>query len=203
MAFFPCVRFEASILLAFRGQSSQFKKWSQTQKMKYCMKLQHELTEMYDLVNMLFLVCMDRGLRLIVENPYSEEHYLRRYWCYPPTIIDKDRRERGDYYKKPTQYWFVNVEPKYNFIFEAITDNSLNVEDAIRNMTGTVFAEETGVKCSKGVARSMIHPNYANRFIREFIMEEVKWESDRQEPYLTRYQTRTGAMQNALKQSES
>lgn len=104
IAFFPCIRFEASILLHFRGQAIQFKKWDNKRKMKNCMKLQSELTELYNLVNMLFILCIDKGLRLIVENPFSEEHYLRRYWCIPPTIIDKDRRIRGDYYKKPSQF---------------------------------------------------------------------------------------------------
>lgn len=29
----------------------------------------------------------------------------------PPTIIDKNRMLRGDYYKKPTAYWFVGCTP--------------------------------------------------------------------------------------------
>lgn len=170
IAFFPCVRFEASILLSFRGQSKQFKKWSKQQIMEYCMKLQTELTEMYELVNMLFIICMDRGLRLIVENPYSEEHYLRRYWCIPPSVIDRDRRLRGDYYKKPTQYWFVNCEPSNNVIFEAIHDNSIKRKDAVRTMSSGHFERATGIKTKGMSARSMIHPDYANRFIREFIL---------------------------------
>lgn len=171
MAFFPCIRFEASILLSFRGQSAQFKKWSDRQKMEYCMKLQSELTEMYDLVNMLFIMCQDRGLKMIMENPYSEEHYLRRYWCIQPSVIDRDRRLRGDYYKKPTQYWFVNCEPSNNVIFEAMHDNAIGKRDAVRTMSSGHFEKETGIKTKRTQARSMIHPDYANRFIREFILE--------------------------------
>lgn len=170
-AFFPCIRFEASILLWFRGQAKQMKSWTDVQKMQYCMKLQSELTELYNLVNMLFQICIKRELRLIMENPYSEEHYLRRYWCIPPAIIDKDRRERGDYYKKPTQYWFINIKPKNNLMFETVNDNSINIKDTIRNITKDTFEKHTGRKITSGkVARSMIHPNYANRFIREFIL---------------------------------
>ena len=146
------------------------REWNEKQKMQYCMKLQNELSDMYELINMLFIICIDRGLRLIVENPYSEEHYLRRYWCKPPSIIDKDRRERGDYYKKPTQYWFLNIEPKYNFIFEFVEDNSINEKDAIRRMTKGMFEKHTGIKVDKTVAKSMIHPDYANRFIREYVL---------------------------------
>lgn len=171
MAFFPCIRFENQVMLFFRGQASQMRNWSLVQKMENCMVLQNELTEMYELVNKLFIICIKRGLKLIVENPYSEEHYLRRYWCLPASVIDRDRRQRGDYYCKPTQYWFVNLEPKDNFIFEAQTINSINCKDAIRLMTKE-HLEACGITANKKVARSMIHPDYANRFIREFILEQ-------------------------------
>lgn len=169
MAFFPCVRFENQIMLSFRGQAYQMKEWSDVRKMEYCMKLQDELTEMYKLVNMLFITCVKRGLKLIVENPFSEEHYLRRYWCMKPSIIDRDRTTRGDYYTKPTQYWFVNFEPKHNFIFEAQADNAMRVKDAQR-MQSKADREKSGITASRKVARSMIHPDYANRFIREFVI---------------------------------
>lgn len=147
------------------------KKWSMKQKMIYDMNLLDEVKRNYDLVNMMFIICMDRGLKLIMENPYSEEHFLRRYWCYPAQIIDKDRRDSGDYYAKPTQYWFVNMEPKNNFIFEPITYNHLGVGDAIRKLNSSMYPEEWG-KISQTKARSMIHPDYANRFIRQYILEE-------------------------------
>lgn len=178
MAFFPCIRFENQIMLFFRGQASQMKQWSLTQKMENCMQLQKELTEMYELVNKLFIICIDRGLKLIVENPYSEEHYLRRYWCLLPSIIDRDRRQRGDYYKKPTQFWFVNCEPKHNFIFEAQNINAVQAKDAIRMMSKKDL-EACGITVDKKTARSMIHPDYANRFIREFVIDgdEMQCES--------------------------
>jgi hypothetical protein len=109
-----------------------------------------------------------------MENPYSEEHYLRRYWCYPPRVIDKDRRERGDYYKKPTQYWFLNCEPSQNFIFEPINYNALNCKDAIETMDKETYSK-TGAKTKK-VARSMIHPDYVNRFIREYVLTKEQFE---------------------------
>lgn len=167
-AFFPCVRFENQIMLHFRGQSHGMEKWSWQKKMRNCLRLQNELTEMYELVNKLFIICFNRGLKLILENPYSEQHYLRRYWCYKPRIIDTDRRERGDYYKKPTQYWFVNCEPKYNSILEPINYNAVDCKNAISMIKKETYSK-TGAKNLK-VARSMIHPDYANRFIREYIL---------------------------------
>lgn len=175
MVFFPCVRFENQVMMSFRGQAHQMRNWDIRQKMKYCMQLQNELTEMYLLVNKLFLICIERGLRMIMENPYSQEHYLRRYWCFPATLIDKDRRLRGDYYRKPTQYWFVNCEPQHNFIFEAMPNNA---SSSIEWVTSGVMRREHGIECSQKVARSLIHPDYANRFIREFILEETDGETN-------------------------
>ena len=168
LAFFPCVRFENQIMLSFRGQQCGTSEWPIEKKMQYDMKLMDELREMYMLVNKLFIVCIRRNLKLIVENPYSEEHFLRRYWCLLPDIIDRDRRERGDYYKKPTQYWFVNRKPSNNLIFEDVSMNAIQCKDPNRMMTKEHW-ELTGAKTRKA-ARSMIHPDYANRFIREFIL---------------------------------
>ena len=168
IAFFPCIRFENQIMLSFRGQQCGSKDWDDIRKMEYDMKLIDELRDMYILVNKLFIVCIRKKLKLIVENPYSEEHFLRRYWCLPPTIIDRDRRERGDYFKKPTQYWFINRKPSNNLIFEATANNTVSIGDPIRKMKSDEF-EMIGAKNRK-IARSMIHPDYANRFIREFII---------------------------------
>jgi len=170
LAFFPCIRFENQIMLSFRGQAKQMKRWTYKQKMLYDMKLLDEVRENYRLVNMLFILCFDRGFRLVMENPYSEEHFLRRYWCYPPAIIDKDRRDNGDYYAKPTQYWFVNCTPKNNFLFEAVSYNHLGEGDAIRRLNSSMYPESWG-NISQSKARSMIHPEYANRFIRQYLID--------------------------------
>lgn len=169
MAFFPCVRFENQILMSFQGVRHGMDKWTLKEKMTYCIELMDELKHYYDLINKLFIVCINKKLQLIVENPYSEQHFLKRYWCFKPSIIDMDRRESGDYYKKPTQYWFLNREPKNNFIFEPQNYNRVGDYDPIRRMTKTI-ANKVGANTIKE-ARSMIHPDYANRFIREFILD--------------------------------
>ena len=168
LAFFPCVRFENQIMLHFRGQAHGMEKWSYKQKMIRCMELLDEVNINYKVVNKLFIVCIDRNLKLVVENPYSEEHFLRRYWCYPPAIIDRDRRENGDWYKKPTQYWFLNTEPKNNLVFEPIQHLDFDSSDMIRQMRKKNI-EKTGAKTIKQ-ARSIIHPQYANRFIRQYLI---------------------------------
>lgn len=155
LAFFPCVRFEAQIIMSMQGNNCGMKNWDTVRKLKYSMKLNNELNQMFGLISKLTVVCIRRGLQLVIENPYSTQHYLTRYWCVKPKVIDYDRRERGGFYEKPTQYWFINCEPKNNFIFEpqCITPKK-NVNDESK------------------VNRSMLSPQYANRFIREFILEK-------------------------------
>lgn len=154
LAFFPCIRFEDQILLSFRGENSAYKNWSIRKKLSNDLKLHEELNKNYSLITKLVIICLDKQIPLIIENPYTEQHYLRRYWALKPSLIDKNRRENGDSFIKPTQYFFVNCEPKNNFVFETLKD----VEYKIIDNANTV-------------KRSMIHPQYANRFIREFIIE--------------------------------
>lgn len=139
----------------FKGINSGIIKWDTEKKLEYDLKLHEELSRNYELITKLALICLKRKLRLIIENPYSTQHYLTRYWALEPKIIDTDRREMGDYYKKPTQYWFINCEPENNFIFEAVDIKKKK----------NIIDENT-------VDRSMIAPDYANRFIREFILDE-------------------------------
>lgn len=178
MAFFPCIRFENQIMLFFRGQAYQQSVWTDEERMLYDMNLLDEVQEMYRLVNKLFIVCIRGGYRLIVENPFSEEHFLRRYWCLQPSIIDRDRRDNGDYSKKPTQYWFVNCTPEQNVLFEAIPDNSIKPETDEGNWgrwasMKTIDFQKMGTG-DRATARSMIHPDYADRFIRQYITEGSK-----------------------------
>ena len=157
LAFFPCIRFEDQIQLHFRGKAFQQQKWTDEQKLEYDLKLHKELAFMYEMITKLVIVCIRKNIPLIIENPYSATHYLTKYWAIPATVIDKDRTLRGDYFQKPTQYWFINCEPKNNIILEEYSWN----KHIKKNILHT----------KKGLARSLISKEYANRFIREFIVE--------------------------------
>ena len=162
LAFFPCVRFEDQIMLHFRCQCTTQRNWDDVKKLEYTMKMQSELTELYYLISMLAIVCIKKGLKLMIENPYSAQHYLKQYWCIKPDLIDKDRTINGDFMKKPTQYYFIGFKPKQNFIFEPIT-----------YVERTVFKKLKGnPEIQRKTLRSMIHPQYANRFIRQYLIEE-------------------------------
>lgn len=154
LAFYPCIRFENQCYMMFQGTQWQLKNKSEAEKLEYNLELHKELHELYTLITKMVLVCIRKNIPLIIENPYSMEHYLTRYWSLKPSVIDKDRTKRGDHYKKPTQYWFVNREPSNNFIFEPMVLNERKSVVDNRNQ----------------VERSMISKDYANRFIREFIL---------------------------------
>lgn len=165
LAFFPCIRFEHQIRMHFKGVSFQHKKFTNEQKLENDLILHKELSNLYELITKLTIVCLRRKLPLIIENPYSTTHYLTQYWAIPYTILDKDRTQNGDYYEKPTQYWFINCEPKNNLIFEPLE----YVEKKLVNVPSGKGWQKDNIK-----ERSMIHPQYANRFIREYILDEVK-----------------------------
>lgn len=154
-AFFPCTRFENQIQLNFRGIGNSLKKWSLEKKLEYDLQLHRELSKLYEFITKMAIVCLRNGLRLIIENPYSTQHYLVKYWAIPSTIIDSDRTKRGDRYVKPTQYWFINCKPSSNFVMEALSNNKSN-KDILH--------------CNPSAERSLIHPDYARRFIKEFII---------------------------------
>lgn len=155
LAFFPCIRFENQILFHFRGESFSFKKWTLEQKLEYCMKLHEELHELYIYISKLAILAERHRIKLVIENPYSTQHYLTRYWCVKPSIIDADRRENGDAFSKPTQYYFFNFEPKNNLVFEGITIHKRQRIDRLK----------------KGAVRSLITPEYARRFIKTYLID--------------------------------
>ena len=123
------------------------------------MKLHEELHENYELISKMVCICLDRDLKMVIENPYTQPHYLTNYWCIKPKLIDKNRRENGDYMIKPTQFFFINCEPKQNLVFEAL--------DYVPKRTSDYIYDK-----DKSRIRSEIHPQYANRFIRQYLLTE-------------------------------
>lgn len=162
LAFFPCTRFEAYNCANFQSTRHGNEKFTEIQKLEYAMKLHDELHRLYMLICKLFVISNRGGWRLIVENPYTQPHYLTMYFPVKPKLIDKDRRANGDYYKKPTQYWFVNCEPEQHMFFEPL--------EYVK--TGTIAnAHKLGIGKNQQVSRSMMHPQYARRFIKAYILD--------------------------------
>lgn len=61
MAFFPCTRFEDQIILGFRGEMFQQKRYTDEQKILYSSGLHRELARLYELVSRLFIASLRGG----------------------------------------------------------------------------------------------------------------------------------------------
>ena len=104
-------------------------------------------------------ICILKGIKLVIENPYSSLHYLHNNFLKNPTIIDPNRQLRGDYFKKPTGYWFFNFEPTHRCSYQK-PEKTMVVWDAARGKEAGICSEE----------RSLISPDYARNFICDFIL---------------------------------
>lgn len=153
IAFFPCVRFSGKAILQYTCKNHTMHEWSNIKKLEYTMRHMDECNRLYTLLNKFVIICLTREIPCIIENPYSPQHYLTRYWCLKPSIIDMNRRENGDYYKKPTQYFFIGCSPGYN-----------NIEPC------TIFPREKTIEKASRFERSLISPQYANRFLRKYVL---------------------------------
>jgi hypothetical protein len=123
----------------------------------------------YSVLIKMFCVCSQRGLRLIVENPWNEQTYLKANFIMPPSYVDKDRSRRGDYYVKPTAYWFVNCKPTTGFTYQK--------DKKIKKIMSSKGSAKAGV-CSE--ERSMISSDYARNFICDQILGLSQSESGSQ-----------------------
>lgn len=160
MAFFPCIHFESMAMMYYDLSTLNIQKLDKESKYKVVMgKIEHR-EYFYKLIYKLYAVSDIRGIRLIIENPASSPHYLLSFQNFPkPTFIDKNRALRGDYFKKPTAYWFVNMTSTYGESYNKNTNPTVITKSRGSNVKG-VCSEE----------RSMISPEYAKNFIADFIL---------------------------------
>ena len=67
--------------------------------------------------------------------------------------------ERGDVFKKPTAYWFINCEPTHGWSYQNDKKQKV-INDCARSKGNGLCGGE----------RSMIHPDYARNWICDFIL---------------------------------
>ena len=113
----------------------------------------------YELLIEFFAVCERKGLRMILENPYNACHYLVNNFPYKPAVIDRNRQLRGDYFCKPTQYYFVNCTPSFGMSYQ---------NNPVHKVVQRVKPGAHAGICSE--ERSLIAPEYARNFICDFIL---------------------------------
>lgn len=161
IAFFPCIYFSAVAQINISINHPNNRNRSLSERYSNSLERMKKRQEFLVLLVKLFENCELRGIRLIVENPWALQTFLKNGFIYPPSYIDNDRTRRGDYFRKPTAFWFVNCEPT----------NGLTITPTQKNKIKTIN------KCRKGVRagicseeRSMISSDYARNFICDNIL---------------------------------
>ena len=154
-AFFPCTYFSDQSQLLSRGDSFGQKNWDIEQKLKYSMDKMEERAKFYMYLCKLCLVAIKKGFKLIIENPNGKENFLKQYFPIKPAVIILNRQKMGDFYKKPTQFFFVNCEPEFKLWSEC----TIKINKKIR------------IEDNKGFARSIISQDFAETFIKTFIID--------------------------------
>ena len=161
MAFFPCIYFCAPSQMNITWGCQNYSKMSTKENTDAILERDKNRAYFYGLAIKMLAVAEMRGLRLIMENPWSENTYLKANFILPPSLVDNNRMLRGDYRVKPTAYWFINAEPTKGY-----TEQLDKLKEKKTHMTSR--GSKVAGLCSE--ERSMISPDYARNFICDFII---------------------------------
>lgn len=119
IAFFPCIYFCCMSQIDMSWTTKNYRKLSDKDKADAILTRSKNREYFFRLLVCLFAIAKIRNLRLIVENPWSQQTFLKHgNFIMPPTFVDHNRMIRGDYYVKPTAYWFVNCERTYGLTIQ-------------------------------------------------------------------------------------
>lgn len=160
IAFFPCTYFETMQMLYYTGDSKNITKTGK-EKFDIIIDRINNREKFLILLYKLVAIAEIRNLKLIIENPATEPNYLLfpQVFYRKPTFIDRNRMLRGDFMKKPTAYWFFNIEIKHGYSY-ATSKERKKVMSCKKSTKPGICSDE----------RSMISPLYARNFICDFIL---------------------------------
>lgn len=194
MAFFPCIKFCSVMEQMQHEDFYDASQWNcknfgtvdyYRRKWEVLRGYSQERFYFYDIALMLTGVVQIKGLRMIVENPYHPVNFTNHFWFVRPSLIDKDRTRRGDYFRKPTAYWYINCAPTYGLTEQPTPKSKVKTitsgsgTQMSRRKAAQLFDKEQvgkqfiGHSSQTGLCdeeRSMISPDYARNFICDFIL---------------------------------
>lgn len=162
IAFFPCIEFSCVAQFWYSLNQKNIRMWDDTKKkFDYMLNKNDSRSYMFGLLYKMCGVAMIKGLRLIFENPWSMNTYLKQnVFLKEPSVIDMDRTRRGDYYVKPTAYWYFNCEPTSGASYQQPAERKKSI----------IHCRPSGEKGLCSEERSLISPDYARNFICDFIL---------------------------------
>ncbi len=162
LAFFPCIYFETIQMCYYQCTHNNNRHKPMTGRIVDAIERIKNRSKFHILIYKLVYNALNRNVRLIIENPAGTPSYLINMQNFPnPTFIDRNRSLRGDFFKKPTAYWFFNCEPTHGYSWQR---NKIQ-----KTILKAKPSRKAGI-CS--VERSLISPDYARNFICDFIIGE-------------------------------
>lgn len=159
MAFFPCIYFSAVSQMSMSWTATNYRCKSMKEKTDLILERSNNREYFFSLAVKMLATAQMRWLRLIMENPWSEQTFLKSNFVAPPSFVDMDRTRRGDYYTKPTAFWYINCEPTHGRSYKAAKEHKVIMSSRSSSRAGLCSEE-----------RSMISPDYARNFICDFIL---------------------------------
>ena len=159
LAFFPCIYFSCMSQMLISFTHRNYRNLSPKERIDEILARSANRERYFSLAVMMIGVAKMKGLRLIMENPWSEQTFLKQNFPFNPSVIDNDRTRRGDYYVKPTAFWFINCDAGNGFTFQPRKKGKNICQIEPNHMPGICNEE-----------RSMISPDYARNFICDFII---------------------------------
>lgn len=159
LAFFPCIYFCAISQANMSLNACNYRNLTMKQRIEKILERSHNREKFFSLAVKMTGVCLCKGLRIVMENPWAEQTFLKANFIQSPSVIDENRMRRGDFFVKPTAYWFFNCEPTQGFT----SQNNKEQKFIFKMRQG----KQAGL-CSE--ERSMISPDYARNFICDFII---------------------------------
>ena len=159
MAFFPCIYFSCMSQMLISFTHRNYRNLSPKEIIDEILSRSANRERFFNLAVKMIGVAKVKSLRLIMENPWSEQTFLKQNFPFNPSVIDNDRTRRGDYYVKPTAYWFINCKAGNGITFQPRKKGKNICQIEPNHMPGICNEE-----------RSMISPDYARNFICDFIL---------------------------------
>ena len=169
LAFFPCIYFCEKSQVAMTWDYVNYRKLTPKEKSDKILERSANREKFFRLAVQMLTIAKEKSLRLVMENPYSPVGFLKNNFVQQPSLVDMNRQRRGDYFRKPTAFWYINCVPTHGYSYTKPKETKTVAHSKPSPLGGGICSEE----------RSMISPYYARNFICDFIIGKEQSFSER------------------------
>jgi len=163
MAFFPCIYFTCMSQMLLSWTHRNYKNYTLKERTDMILERASKREQFFSLAVKLLTTAKMKGLRIVMENPWSEQTLLKSGFVEKPALVDMNRLLRGDNFVKPTAYWFVGCKPTNGETLQPKKQEKNICQIEPNHMPGICNEE-----------RSMISPDYARNFICDFVIGKIQ-----------------------------